>query len=466
MQAQLSQHQPRAEGEQVPAGDRHAVRAGREGLQPPEGLSQGPHEGLPIRAFAVVLSTQLAFGFCFSAFFILPKFLATELQASAKTIGEVAAATMAAAVVAVPLVGTWLDKYGRRVFITLGAAVSGAAGLGFIWVHEVGPLLFALRIAQGVAFTFAFNAAATVVTDLTPPARLGRALGIFGASMLVTNGLAPYLLEPLAEARGWHPVFAVSALAGFLAAGLSLLIREPARPLAQAQHQTKHRPQPASGSAPDLEPRPAHTHNPESFAVLTLAPILVAAAAAGAGFGVAVTFYQPFALELGMDRVRGYFAGFTLAAITARLFLGGLADRIGRRLVAVVALLLYGASLMAMAWLRPGMLEVLGAGLGLAHGLFYPALNALAVADTPDAARGRVMSFFNGAFNVGFGASIWALGLVAVKVGYPPVFLGVGALLHAAALVLVMGSELCRPRLASPAASLLRAVRSKTTPPP
>ncbi|MBN1655153.1 MAG: MFS transporter [Deltaproteobacteria bacterium] len=377
-------------------------------------LEVKPAEPLFTLNYALVLVTQFAFGFSFSTFFILPKFLATELRSGADVIGHVSAIAGIASVLAVPFVGASIDRYGRRRFICAGALFQGAAAFGFIWVNKVGPLLYGLRIVHGLAFTFAFNAAATLVADITPPQRLGRSLGIFGASMLVTNGLAPYLLEPLAEMSGWTPVFSVAGLASLFALILSFFIDQPSAPAQKKEA----------------------LHSTYRWSGVELMPILFSSAMAGSAFGTLLTFYQPFALEIGLSRVSNFFIGFTLTAILSRVFLGGLADRFGRRRISIIALFLYGCAVIAMAWLQAGMLFALGAFFGLAHGLFYPALNALAVEGIPLIARGRVMSYFNGAFSFGFSASVVWLGIAAERFGYPLVFILAGLLTYLAVFAL------------------------------
>jgi MFS family permease len=364
--------------------------------------------------YALILATQFIFGLSFSAFFILPKFLATELHANAETIGRVTAIAGVAAVIAVPFIGASIDRFGRRRFILMGSLFQGIATFGFIYVDHEGPLLYGLRVFHGLAFAFAFNAAATLIADLAPPARLGRSLGIFGASNLVTNGIAPYILEPMSERYGWHWVFVVAGLASLLAVGMSFFIDEP-----------------------ESSVREEKTRQPENQHVVhELMPILFSSAMTGAAFGTLLTFYQPFALEIGITRVSGFFIGFTMTAIFSRVFLGGLADRFGRRTVACIALILYGCSVIAMAWLQSGTLVVLGACFGLAHGLFYPALNALAVEDMPKSIRGRVMSYFSGSFSFGFSVAILLLGMLAKRSGYPVIFIIAGSLTYLAAIVL------------------------------
>lgn len=382
----------------------------------------GQREPIFSNAFVLVLAVQAAFGLCFSAFFILPKFLTLRLGATAEQIGVVTAAAGIIPLLATPFIGSWIDSFGRKRFILAGAGLCALASLVFVWVDIYGPLLFTLRIVQGIAFAFAFNAAATLVVDITPHERLGQALGFFGVSMLATNGLTPYLLEPIAEQYGWKPVFLFSAIAGALAFALALLLREP------IVYADKTPDDGSFGSEVSLK---------------FMGATLLSSCAVGAGFGVIFAFYQPFALKLGMSQMRGFFVGFSLAAIATRLGLSDLADRVGRRRISVAAMLLYGAAVIAMAGLRPGILEWLGVTLGLAHGVIYPALNALAIESVSDGARGRAMTYYSSAFTLGSTLSVWFLGWLASRVGFPPIFILAGsAVIIAAGILSVKGRSI------------------------
>ncbi|MEY4576493.1 MAG: hypothetical protein RL701_1196, partial [Pseudomonadota bacterium] len=107
--------------------------------------------------------------------------------------------------------------------------------------------------------------------------------------------------------------------------------------------------------------------------------------------------------------------------------------RYGRRRVALRAYSAYALVVLAMTQLTPDRLFVLGLALGCAHGLFYPALNALALEPTHAGERGRAMTLISGAFNLGNTLSVLVFGWVAHAYGYFSVF-------AAAALVTVAGS--------------------------
>jgi predicted MFS family arabinose efflux permease len=172
------------------------------------------------------------------------------------------------------------------------------------------------------------------------------------------------------------------------------------------------------------------------FARRGMAGVLGASALAGVTFGAMFTFHQPYALSLGISRVSDFLVAYSIAAVIVRAVFGGAADRLGRLQVARFALLVYGASPIAMVALGAAGFSWIGALLGLAHGLFYPALNAVIVEDAQDDVRGKVMAVYNGAFNVGFSIGSLALGFVAEAEGYGLVFVLGGAASFAALALL------------------------------
>lgn len=372
------------------------------------------------RSFVSLLLAQAAFGYAFSTFFLLPKFLTTQLGAGPEKIGLVMAAFGATSIFCIPLVGALVDRLGRLRFMTAGALVMAVTSFAFLRVVEVGPLLFALRALQGVSFSMAFIASATLATDLAPPERLGQALGVFGVSMLSMNAIAPAVAETLVEAMGWRGVFLAAAGFSLACAAGTFFVSEPA-------------PGPRDGDQASSLLRVAR--RPRSLRIMTVTAL------SGAAFGAMMTYSQPFALALGRENVRGFFIAYAAAAASVRLGFGGLADRIGRDRVSVLSLAVYGVAVLAMAALRPGWLEPIGAGFGVAHGLFYPAFNALALDAAGPHERGKLMALYNGSFNTGNSTATLVLGFLAARAGYPMVFVAAAVGILAGIVLLVRSPE-------------------------
>jgi len=428
----------------------------------PDAPSEPPLFG---RDFALILATQLAFGLAFSSFFLLPKFVVTELHGSPSQVGYVGALAVVAAVLVSPLCGKLLDRGTRRPLMFCGCLLSGVGALAFLGVTHVGSYLYAVRAVQGISYTFYFVAAGTLVADLSPAARLGQALGWFGSAGLLMNAVATLLAERIAQNFGWHTVFVCAGVSGTLGSLLVLLVQEPAnQPARQPQvtstpkslqvtstpkslqvtstpksllrRETPDRADPSSllrRETPDradpsslLRRETPDRADPSSLGERL--PVLWAAAAGGAAFGVMFTFTQPLALQLGDINISPLFAGYTAAALLVRLAFGNLADRLGRARVAGAALAFYSLVVATTAGLARGWLGVLGLGFGLAHGAFYPSLNALALEGVARKERGSVGAHFNAAFNGGVLLVTFCFGQVAQAYGYRVVFLLVACL--------------------------------------
>lgn len=342
---------------------------------------------------------QLAIGFGYSIYFLLPKYLATELHADSTSIGNVTATGLAAAVATTPWMGAVLDRYGRRWPMAGSAALVVVASLGMLRVHELGATLYALRIVQGIGFGLGFNAAAAYVADIAPAGRLGQAMGLLGAASLLTNAMAPALFESVADNWGWSPVFAAAAATGVLTCVVSFTLSEP--------NVSRNR-----GSS---------VANGASSVRLGYASVVT-----GAAFGTLITFTQPFALERGAERVSTYLMGYTLGALLVRIVLGNFADRVGRLRVARWSLFGYGAVALLTALLEPSLLLLLGFGFGLAHGFLYPSLASLVAEGVDSERRGRALANFNAAFNSGAGLALLGGGWVARGAGYPALFALIG----------------------------------------
>ena len=355
--------------------------------------------------FALILVAIALFGMAFSSYFLFPKFLATELRADPPVIGGLSAITMFVSVLFTPIVGVQIDRRRRRPFSTLGALLFALAGAGMVVADHVGPLMWALRALQGAAFTLFFISLSTLAVDLAPAKRMGQAIGLLGGVMISTNALGPALAEWGAHAFGWPSVFAATSVAAALAALLTLCIVE--RPHEHVEE--------AATRMLALVTRPG------------MRRVLVVAMLAGATMGTLFTFYQPWALMQGIERVSGFLIGFAGCAMVVRFGLGGLADRLGRLRVATVSAFFYIAAPIMMIRVDIAGLVLTGCLLGLAHGLFFPALNAVALDHASRRERGKAMAAYHGAFNIGFAGGSYLLGFLVVATSYPAIFALAGA---------------------------------------
>ncbi len=371
-------------------------------------------ERLFTRDFVLIMAMQFLFGISFSSFLILPKFLKLELAASAQEIGWMGAAALGSAAFFSPVVGAATSRFDRRLILLVAILAEAGAALAFLTVDRIGPLALTLRCAQGLAFVAVFTGNSSLVADTVKDEHLGRALGYLGASMLVTNALAPLLAEPVATHFGWSYVFGGAAIASLSTLGLIAQLR-PAR---SGGHSTANDPI-------------------QSISPVGVAPIQLGSLLMGAGLGVMFTYTQPYAIERGASEVGQLFLGYAVSATFVRVALGGLSDRIGPARSAAAALTLYGVTVLLTSGLEPALLVYLGAALGVSHGFLYPALTAAGLCVIRRNERGRFLGWFAFCFNLGFALTVLFLGPVADRYGYPPIFVATGLALLGGVLPLL-----------------------------
>jgi MFS family permease len=359
-----------------------------------------PESNLFNRRFVFLLIAQAGFGFAHSSFLMLPKFLATQLAAGPDEIGVVVSVSAISIVFFLIPAGAMIDRHGRKHFLIAGAALMAVTSAMHVLVDEVGVFLYALRIVQALAFAYAYAAGAALCIDAAPPARLGQAIGLFGLAYVSMGAIAPAVVETVVDASGWNAAFLIAAGAASLCGLLSIAVQEGRLDRANAPH----------------VPLTTIATRPAMLRALTVIGLL------GVAFGCAFNFYQPYALSLGIEELRDFFIANSLAAAACRLGLGPYIDRIGLRRVSLASLSLYAVVIWSMIYLDELGLVCLGLGMGVAHGLFYPAYTAIVLSDSPAEERGRRLSIIQASLNLGVGAGAVVLGYLAARWGYPLIF--------------------------------------------
>ena len=85
---------------------------------------------------------------------------------------------------------------------------------------------------------------------------------------------------------------------------------------------------------------------------------------------------------------------------------------------------------------EPSYLFVLGLGFGAAHGMAWPALNALAVERAAEGRAGSALTQLHATFGIGAMAAVWGVGRLVGEVGYPLSFAAAAWLVAGGALTL------------------------------
>lgn len=373
--------------------------------------------------FIRVTLTNFFFFAGLNCFLLLPLYI-QGLGGSEIEIGVVMGLYSVAGIVCQPLVGAWVDAFGRRPFMRFGTAAVVVTELVALVSDSVG-VFGVLRLLQGVGYSAFFVSNYTMAIDLVPVERRGWALGIYGVAGLTSTALAPLAGEWTVSRYGFRGLFVLAALLTSVAVALVWRIPERRRHIDAAP-----------GRLPALR---------GSVDLVVRRPMLIALVF-GLGSGALFTFVPTFAESLGVSSLALFYTAYAGAAMLVRVTSGGLIDSRGRCAVIVPSMLIQGLATGILAALglqlaRGHQLPVLpflflgGFLAGGAHGFLYPGLAALVTDATTAARRGAVVGLFSAAVLSGNALGAIVFGYLAARLGY-------GLMWTALSVILLMGFAL------------------------
>ena len=149
-----------------------------------------------------------------------------SLSAAADQITWVLTSYIVAAAIATPVTGWLVGRHGRkRVFLisvagfTIASALCGMAGS----LTEI----VVFRLLQGLCGAALVPLSQSVLLDINPPEKVGSAMAIWGAGIMVGPILGPVVGGWLTDNFNWRWVFYINLPIGLLAfAGIALFIHE------------------------------------------------------------------------------------------------------------------------------------------------------------------------------------------------------------------------------------------------
>ena len=122
--------------------------------------------------------------------------------------------------------GPIADHYGRRTCLLIGMALLTVATLSCAVTTSLGALAVA-RCIQGITAASFAPIALAYLSDSTPPAWRGTAIGAMSTAFLVAGIFGQVTAQAITERWGWHWVFGASALVLFICAGaIAVLMRD------------------------------------------------------------------------------------------------------------------------------------------------------------------------------------------------------------------------------------------------
>lgn len=363
----------------------------------------------------------------------LPIF-ARELGATEQYIGFIAAASTVVGVLTSIPAGALSDLYGRRRVIVAATIIFASAPFLYLFVSSPWQLAL-VRVYHGLATAIFGPVAMALVADLFETGR-GESMGWYSSSTLIGRAAAPFVGGTLLAAlsvsavgggsewlglTSYQWVYVVCGVAGLTALGLA--VRLP----------IDNRTRGGATLGESWEKLKAGLRD-----VGRSRPILVTSVAEALqyfSYGAMEAFlplYAIFFVEPGLSTVEvgTIFLAQVLTTALSKPVMGRTSDRVGRRPVIALGLVLSGVS-MAL-FVTTGSFPLLVA-IGMLYGLGLSIVTAATSAYVSDLAKagqsGSALGVLSTIMDVGQSAGPIVTGLMVATVGYRPAFFFVAALL-------------------------------------
>lgn len=308
------------------------------------------------------------------------------------------AAMMFSAVAVELLVPRMLARWGYRVVLGLGLVLLGAPSLVLLASASL-PVVLAVCIVRGAGLAILVVGAVALVADLTPSARRGEALGVYGVAVGVPAVIGLPLGVYLTNVIGFGALFVLAAVASL--AGLIALAGLPDKVSTEEQHVKVLGGVRKSG---------------------LLMPTLVFAAVTVAA-GITVTFLP---LAVAGDKHSLVATALLLQAIAApaaRWLAGRYADRMGPAKLLAPALTLAAVGAGSLVLLPTPAAVLLGSAcFGVGFGAAQNLTLTLMYNRVDRSRYGQVSALWNLAYDGGWGAGALAFGAIVGGTGFPIAF--------------------------------------------
>ena len=362
------------------------------------------------RNFVLAFAGHFCIGLAFWPYVLLPLFLG-NLGYDSFFIGIL----MGTASVAGILVRFWvcgeLDRRGCKHLLIGTSVLFICVNLGYVFVHEAGPLIYGLRLAHGLSIGTLFAAIMTFAATIIPETRRTEGLAYFGISGHVPGAIGVMLGEWLIQSGGFQPFFIFGAIMSALAAIFFTLLTEPN----------------GTGCFSHRQSLWTIVHN-QRFVALWMISLTFSL-----GLASYFTFLKPFAASIGLTNVSFFFTTYSTVVVFTRIFGARIPQQLGETFVLTVSFGCLAIGILLITLIStPWHLMLTGMLCGIGHGYGFPILSSIIIDIADGENRGSVMTFYTLLFDLGFliGAPLWGL---LVSLG------GYDVMLVAAATVVSVG---------------------------
>ena len=349
------------------------------------------------REFVTIIAINLGTFMGFQMLLPTLPVLAKHLGGSDSAAGLVVGIFAISALLARPISGHAVDRFGRKVMLLGGLILFTASVFAYHWAVTLG-MLFLTRFVHGLGWGISSTASSTTATDVIPKSRMGEGMGYFSLAGTASMALAPAAGLWVMSQYGFNALFNTAAALVLAAVIMAVFLRYPQVPLSGKK-------QGALFEKPALAPAIV-------IFFLTMS------------YGAIVSFIALYAKELGIDNIGPFFTVYAVALFFTRPFAGKAADKWGYDTMVIPGICCMAGAMM-MLGISDSMTGFLMAAVlyGLGFGAVAPCLQTLAVIFSPPERRGSANGTYFTGFDLGIGLSSVLWGFVAQAVGYSSMYM-------------------------------------------
>jgi MFS family permease len=359
----------------------------------------------------LLVGTSFHFG-SLSFMFLLPRFI-KHIGGNESDMGFIFGIAIIPALLVAPFAGYLSDKISGKLLALTGTSIVILSTLLFLFVNDLSPLIYLLRVIQGSGHAIFFAVVFGLMAHIIPEPNKAEGIAYFAVAVQFGQSGGTLLAEQIISRLGYNFYFIGSFVIGLVAIGMVSLIRI-------TNHETN-----AAQSA--TQSQPVHR---ESYinAVCRKNYIggFILIVILGGGLGSILQFITPYLdylyrASLTIRKIPTYYfippALITVAL--SRIFLSRITDRVGRNKIILIYFPIFIATIFLITCIRSGYTALAVAiTFGLAYGFLFPALNAVILSRAEVRHRGKVSGVLVMLFDSAFYGFAFLCGPLAYKFGY------------------------------------------------
>ncbi len=176
--------------------------------------------------FIALLVTTVFAAFTHVIFATILPLVIIDMGSTNTVVGYMSTAMVISGIATRIIAGKTVDTYGRKAIIQLGSLLYAINTILYCFQPTI-PMLYILRIFNGISQGFYFSAAASIVADVVPENRLIEAIGYFSMMGPLSFAVAPSIALSIYTAYGSSILFYTAALTSILGFISTLFIIHP-----------------------------------------------------------------------------------------------------------------------------------------------------------------------------------------------------------------------------------------------